>query len=84
MLLVPALPDGTWLAGTGAIIVGFSALRARLALPVSTFWTILGGVLGAAGLGAMAGVALPWFSILLILCGTTLVGGELVRRPRQA
>ncbi len=50
VLLVPALPDGTWLAGTGAIILGFAALRANLGLPNSAFWSVMG--IGFATFGA--------------------------------
>ena len=84
VLLVPGLPNGSWLAGVGAIILGLGAVRAMLALPVSGFGMILGIVLLATGLGTIAGVALPWFSLLLVLCGVALVVGDLVRRPQQA
>lgn len=84
VLLVPGLPDGTWLMGVGAILVGFSAARSLLGLPVSGFATILGIVLVASGMGTIAGLAVPWFSLLLVLCGLALVVSELVRRPRQA
>jgi hypothetical protein len=84
VLLVPGLPDGSWLAGVGAILVGFSAVRLVLGLPVSGFATILGIVLFASGAGTMAGLAVPWFSLLLVLCGVALVVDEVVRRKRHA
>ncbi len=85
VLLVPGLPDGTWLAGVGALLVALSAVRWQLSLPVSTFAVILGVVLVASGAGAMAGIAVPGFSLLLIACGVALVAGTLVRRhPRLA
>ncbi len=84
VLLVPALPDGTWMTGTGAIILGFAALRMNLGLRASAFWTILGIGFAAFGIGALAGLALPWFSGLTIVCGLALVAEVFVVRPRQA
>ncbi len=84
MLLVPGLHDGSWVIGVGAILVIFSALRYALGLPVSTFAVICGVVAIAAGVGAMAGVAVPWFALLLVLCGLAIVAGDLVRRPLRA
>jgi hypothetical protein len=84
MLLVPGLPDGSWVTGVGIILVGLSGLRYALGLPVSTFAVVCGIVALAAGAGAMAGVAVPWFALLLVLCGLALVGGDLLRRPARA
>ena len=84
VLLVPALPDGTWLTSTGVIIVGAAALRAHLGLSVNAFWTTLGGGFVALGLGAMAGLALPWFALLTIVCGLGLVADVVAVRPLRA
>ncbi len=84
VLLVPELPDGTWLTGTGAIVVAFAALRANLGLPVSRFWTILGAGFAALGIATLAGVALPWFAALMIVCGLGLMAEVLVGSSRQA
>ncbi len=80
VLLAPGLPDGTWLLGVGAILVGLSAFRWMQALPVSGFAVALGLVATVSGVGAIAGVAIPGFSLLMILCGVALVLGQLVRR----
>jgi hypothetical protein len=84
MLLAPGLPDGTWLTGVGVLLIGLSALRAMLGLPVSTFGVIVAGVVVATGVGVIAGVAVPWFALLLVLCGVALVIGETIRRYRPA
>lgn len=84
MLLVPSLPDGSWVTGVGIILLGSSAVRYALGLPVSTFAAICGIVAMAAGAGAMAGIAVPWFALLLVLCGGAVVVGELARRPFHA
>ncbi len=85
MLLAPGLPDGTWLAGVGILLLALGAARLALGLPVSTFGAIIATVLVASGAGTMAGVVVPWFSMLLILCGLALVVGDIiVRRPARA
>jgi hypothetical protein len=84
MLLVPGLPAGSWLTGVGILLIGLSALRAMLGLPVSTFSVMMALVLVATGLGEAAGVAVPWFALMLVLCGVALVIGQLVSRPRVA
>ncbi len=84
VLLVPALPDGTWLTGTGAIVVAFAALRANFGLPVSMFWTSLGVAFTALGIATLAGLALPWFATLVIACGFGLIAEVVADRPRQA
>lgn len=84
MLLVPGLPAGSWLTGVGILLIGLLALRAMLGLRVSTFSGIMALVLVATGLGEAAGVAVPWFALMLVLCGVALVIGELVHWPRVA
>ncbi len=84
MLLVPGLPQGSWLTGVGTLLIGLSALRAMLGLPVSTFGVMMALVLVATGLGEAAGVAVPWFALMLVLCGVALAFGELIRRPHAA
>ncbi len=80
MLLVPGLPDGSWLAGVGVLFLGLSAARAMLGLQVSGFGLAVGAILLIWGAGAMADVAVPWFSVLLVVCGLALVMGQLFRR----
>lgn len=84
VLLAPELPDGTWLTGTGGIILGFAALRANLGLPNGAFWPVMGIGFAAFGAGTLAGLALPWFSGLVLVCGLAIVTEAFVARPRQA
>ncbi len=84
VLLAPGLPDGTWLLAVGAILVGLSAVRWMHALPVSGFAVVLGLVAVACGAGAMTGIAVPGFSLLMILCGLALVLGQVARRGIRA
>ena len=82
VLLLPGLPDGSWLIGVGAILLGLSAVRFSTGVPVSGSGVVLGIVAAGAGAGTIAGLAVPWFSLLLILCGLALVTRELTRRLR--
>ncbi len=84
MLLVPGLPDGSWLVGVGALFLGLGAVRFSMGLPVSAFGIVVGVVAIAAGAGAMASVAVPWFAVLLIACGIAIVGGQFARQTRMA
>ena len=81
-LLVPGLPDGSWLVGVGTLFLGLSAVRFATGLPVSGFGVVVGIIAIAAGAGAVAGLDVPWFALLLILGGLALVAKELVRRLR--
>src|SRR5512144_2218678 len=69
LLLIPGVPDGTWLAGVGAILLGFSAVRWMTGLTMSWFAVIFGVVALASGAGAIVGVSVPGFALLLISCG---------------
>lgn len=82
VLLLPQLPEGSWLIGVGAIFLGFSAVRFSTGLPVSRFAVVAGIVAVAVGAGTIAGLAVPWFAVLLIACGLALVTNELIRRLR--
>ena len=82
VLVLPQLPEGSWLIGVGAIFLGLSAVRFSTGLPVSGFAVVVGIVAVAAGAGAVVGLAVPWFALLLILGGLALVTKELTRRLR--
>lgn len=79
LALVPGLPDGTWLVGLGILLLGLNAARLRLGIAPEWFTVILGSVALLAGLGEMAGVAIPGFELFLILSGLAIIGGQLAR-----
>ena len=80
LALIPGLPDGTWLAGLGVLLLGLSAVRWVLGLSPEWFTVILGSVALLGGLGAMVGITIPWFAYLLILSGLAIIAGQVVRR----
>jgi hypothetical protein len=84
LLLLPGVPDGSWLAGVGAILLGLNAVRSLSGLPVDWFAVILGIIALACGAGMIAGVAVPGFALFMVLCGLALVAGQVVRLGRAA
>jgi hypothetical protein len=84
LLLVPDAPDGSWLAGVGAILLGVSAAKWLLGVGASWFMVILGGVGLVAGLGEMAGYDVPGLSLVLILCGAALIAAQAIGRREDS
>ena len=76
--LVPGVPAGTWLMGTGILLLALSAIRSRLGITWSGFWVAVGVVAFAAGLGDFVGIKLPLFPICLVVIGVTLILKPLV------
>ena len=71
--LVPAVPQGTWLIGTGALLLLLNAIRFRNGIAGSGVSTALGILALAAGVGELTGVKLPLFPIFLVVIGAGLV-----------
>ncbi len=71
--LVPAVPPGTWLIGTGILLLALNAIRSRLGIPWSAFWVAVGVIALASGLGDFVGVKLPLFPICLVIIGAALI-----------
>jgi hypothetical protein len=70
---VPAVPEGTWLIGTGALLLLLNTIRFVSGIPWSGVSTALGVLALAAGLGALTGINLPLFPICLVIIGAGLV-----------
>jgi len=77
LLLVPGVPEGTWLVGLGTLLLGLTAVRLALGLAFEWFGVVLGGTALLAGFGAIAGVHIPVFALFLVACGLTLIAGAL-------
>lgn len=76
LVLIPGLPDGSWLAGLGILMLGLSVARRYLGLAPDRFGVVLGVGAALAGFGIMAGVDVPVFAVLLIACGLAIVVGQ--------
>ena len=81
-LLLLVVPEGTWLAGVGVILLGVSAAKALLGGKASWFTVVLGAVAFVTGIGEMAGLDIPGLPLLLILCGVVLIGAQVFRRDQ--
>jgi hypothetical protein len=80
LALMPDVPSGTWLIGTGLIMLGLNGARQLNEIPVSAFTMVLGLVALAAGLAEVLGTALPVFPLLLILIGASILWGAFAER----
>jgi hypothetical protein len=67
------VPEGTWLAGAGLIMLGLNGARYMNGIKMSNFSIALGIIALLVGLGDMVGVDLPVFPILLILVGAHII-----------
>ena len=71
--LVPSVPQGTWLVGTGMLLISLNAIRYALGAAWSGFSTILGVLALSAGLSDMFGIRMPLFAICLVGVGAAMI-----------
>ena len=84
--LVPeewGVPEGTWLVGTGVIVLGLILVRYSNGLQASGFWLFLGALALGTGLASVLGLDLPVFPILLIIAGAGILLKPLIDRLRS-
>jgi len=84
--LVPeewGVPEGTWLVGTGVIVLGLVLVRFLNGLQVSGFWLFLGALALGTGLASVLGLDLPVFPILIIIAGAGILLRPLIDRMRS-
>ncbi|MBI4307006.1 MAG: hypothetical protein HY678_11870 [Chloroflexi bacterium] len=79
------VPKGTWLIGTGLILLGLNVARYLSGIKVRGLSIVLGIVALLGGLGDLYAVGLPVLAILLILLGANLLVRLLFERaePRS-
>ena len=76
--LVPGVPQGTWLLGTGILLLVLNAIRSWLGIPWSGVSVSLGVLALFAGVGNLTGINLPLFPMCLVIIGATLILKPLV------
>jgi hypothetical protein len=84
--LVPddwGVPEGTWLIGAGAIILGLILVRSLNGLPISGFWMFLGVLALGSGIASVLGLDIPVFPILVIIAGAGILLKPLLDRMRS-
>ena len=78
-----SVPEGTWLIGTGLIILGLTGVRYLNRIKISGFWVVLGILALGCGLSDLFGIDLPVFAILLIIVGASIILKPLMGRMRS-
>lgn len=71
------VPSGTWLVGTGILLLALNGVRQVRGLGLNLFTVILGALALAAGLADLAHAGFPIFAIALVAFGIAV----LVKRP---
>lgn len=67
------VPSGTWLIGTGILLLALNAVRHFRGLGFSLFTLILGALALAAGLADLAHVGFPIFAVALVAFGIAVL-----------
>ena len=80
--MVPAeqVPQGTWLFGVAAILIGVNIVRYLKHIGINGFSFVLGLIALAAALGQLWRVDLPLLAICLFIIGVSLVAKPLLTR----
>jgi hypothetical protein len=68
-----SVPDGTWLVGTGLIMIGMNVVRHRNGISTSSFTIVLGLIALAVGVSEVVGASLPILPILPVAIGVQIV-----------
>jgi hypothetical protein len=77
------VPPGVWLIGAGLIMLGINGARYLNGIKMSGFTIILGALALIAGLGGLVGVKLPFFAILFILIGASIILKPLIEKKQR-
>ena len=77
------LPDGTWLIGMGAIILGLNAYRIYIGIRFSGFWIVIGILALSFGLSEVFYLDLPIIPILFILFGVSIVFKHFTKKDNE-
>lgn len=75
LLIAPEglFPEGSWLIGTGTIIIVSMGIRYLYGIRVDGFWTILGFLALGFGISEFFRLNLPVFPVLLIIVGVVIL-----------
>ena len=74
------VPEGSWLIGTGVIILGLMVVRSLYGIKVSGFWLVLGIIALAFGISSVFGIKIPVLPILIIIIGLNIVLKPLLQK----
>jgi hypothetical protein len=71
--LIQSVPEGTWLVGTGLIMLGLNVARHVNGMRINHFTVVLGIMALLLGLAQLTGLPLPVLPVLLILIGADIL-----------
>lgn len=74
------IPEGSWLIGSGFILIGLNIVRHLNQIPMSSFSLLLGGAAFLIGISDFFQVNLPFFPILIIIIGAKLLIQPLIEK----
>jgi hypothetical protein len=74
------VPEGTWLIGTGVIILGLMLIRYVNGIRVNGFWLVVGLIALGFGISDVFGLDVPVLPILLIIIGVHILLKPLLQR----
>jgi len=74
------IPEGTWLIGTGVIILGLMGIRYLYNIKVDAFWLVLGIVALGFGISDVFGLNIPVLPILIIIIGANITLKPLLKK----
>ena len=77
------VPQGTWLIGTGLILLSLNLIRYTKAIRMSGFTLLLGAIALFSGIADFFYVDLPLFPIILILIGANILIRPLIEKHPQ-
>lgn len=73
LLLIGRVPEDAWLIGAGAIMLGINGVRYFKGIEISGFTLILGTLALITGLSGIFALKLPFFAMLFILIGASIL-----------
>ncbi len=79
-LIATVVPSGTWLVGTGLLLLALNAVRYFNGMRPHMFTLVLGILALAGGLADWANVRLPLFALALVAFGILLLVKPFARR----
>ena len=77
------VPEGTWLIGVGIIMLGLNLARYLFRVKLSGFSIVLGIIAFCLGIGAVFGIEIPIFPILIIIWGLSVVLEPFLKKKPQ-
>jgi hypothetical protein len=73
LMPVDRVPEGTWLIGTGVVLLGLNGARYFAGAAVNGFTLLLGALALAGGVAELLGVELPLIAVALIVFGASIL-----------